>query len=50
MKKYITLDMDVLTLNKQDVITTSPGFIGNEEDTDGFGPNPNDGDLQNFDA
>ena len=39
MKKYTKLDMYVLTFNEQDVITAS-GFLGGEEDTDGFG-NPN---------
>ena len=46
MKKYIQLDMNVLTLNKQDIVTAS-GFWGNEEDTDGFG-NPADPDLTHF--
>ena len=45
MKKYTKLDMYVLTFNKQDVITTS-GFVGGEEDTDGFGnPNNNNDDT-----
>ena len=39
MKKYIQLEMYVLTLNEQDVITTS-GFWGGEDNNDGFGPNP----------
>lgn len=39
MKKYIQLEMNVLTLKVHDVITTS-GFLGGEEDTSGFG-NPN---------
>ena len=48
MKQYIQLDMYVLTLKEQDVVRTS-GFLGKEEDTDGFG-NPNDeGALINFD-
>lgn len=39
MKKYIQLDMYVLTLKEQDVVTTS-GFLGGEGgDTEGFGPN-----------
>lgn len=46
MKKYIQLDMYVLTLNQQDVVSTS-GFLGGEEDTDGFG-NPADPDPANF--
>lgn len=47
MKQYIQLDMYVLTLKEQDVVRTS-GFLGKEEDNDGFG-NPNDeGDLINF--
>ena len=42
MKKYIQLDMYVLTLKEQDVVRTSNGFFGdiNEGDEDGFG-NPN---------
>ena len=39
MKKYIQLEMDVLTLKAQDVITAS-GFLGGEEDSNGF-ENPN---------
>ena len=39
MKKYIQLEMDVLTLKAQDVITAS-GFFGGEEDSNGF-ENPN---------
>lgn len=36
MKKYQELDVEILLVNMQDVVTTSPGFIGNEDD-DGFG-------------
>ena len=47
MKTYNKLDMYVLTFTKQDVITTSGGFLGGEEDENGFG-NPNDPDPVNF--
>ena len=49
MKKYIQIEMQILTFGSQDVIRTS-GFLGGEEDGDGFG-NPNgDTDPANFGA
>ena len=39
MKKYTQIEVYILSLKAQDVITAS-GFMGGEEDEDGFG-NPN---------
>ncbi len=51
MKKYIQPDMYILALKQQDVITTSPGFLGGEEDNDGFGnPNTEAANPTNFKA
>ncbi len=40
MKKYVELSIELLLVQANDVITTSPGFVGGE-DGDGFG-NPNE--------
>ena len=40
MKKYEELNIELLLVQANDVITTSPGFVGGE-DGDGFG-DPNE--------
>ena len=48
MKKYIELEIELIVLQEQDIITgsTSGGFNG-ETDNDGFG-NPNDNQVGGF--
>ena len=48
MKKYIELEIELIVLQEQDIITNSvSGAFDGEVDSDGFG-NPNDNQVGGF--